>query len=317
MRRNLSVPDDNNEQPQSAVVEDPKEYWYVLLRHRWLIAAVVVGILALVCVGTLLQTPQFKATALIRIDQGKINLVQDFTVEEGRPDYRAFYGTQKRVLTSRTLARRAMDQLDVWSHPLFEIDADLEEPVSEGARDQQIDKLLEMLNVAHVRDTQIMEVSFTTPEPELARDLANVIVHEYIASSVEADSGVARNTTSFIREQIEKLQRGIHEKETLLQEYGKQQDVVLEQSDDIQAQQLSELHHELTRAQSELANAEARYMSLKQSDPSSLPDVYNNATIQDLQREHARLEKEYAELGIKFEPRWPEMQRKSRAVGRS
>ncbi len=187
-------------------------------------------------------------------------------------------------------------------------------PSPKGLRNQQIDRLLEMLNVTHVRDTQIMEVSFIAPEPELARDLANALVNEFIAYNVEADSGVARNTTSFIREQIEKLQRDINEKETLLQEYGKQQDVVLDQSDDILAQQLSELHHELTQAQSELANAEARYMSLEQSDPSSLPEVYNNRTVQELQQEHARLEKEYAELGEKFEPRWPEMQRKRRAL---
>ena len=49
----------------------------------------------------------------------------------------------------------------------------------------------------------------------------------------------------------------------------KQQDVSLEQSDDIVTQQLSDLHHELTQAQSKLAAAEARYVSLRQSDPAS------------------------------------------------
>ena len=315
MPRNTAFPHGHREHLSSVdmEMEDPRKYWYVLLRHRWLIAAVFIGILALTCVGTLLRTPLFKATALVRIDQGKINLVQDLTVEEGRTDLRELYGTQKRVLTSRPLVQRTMDRLDVWTHPLFEVESGGAID-AEAARDRQVNKLLSMLQVTHVRDTQLMEVGFVTPEPELSRDLANALVQEYIAYSVEADSGVARNTSSFIREQIEKLQRDIHEKESLLQEYGKQEDIVLEQSDEIVAQQLSDLHGELTRAQSALAATEARYLSLKQSDAGSNPDVFNNRTIQDLRQEYAKLEKEYAELGIKFEPGWPEMRRKRRAM---
>ena len=59
-----------------------------------------------------------------------------------------------------------------------------------------------MLDVTHVMDTQIMEVTFLSLEPELTRDLANALVHESIAYNVEADSGIARDTTSFIGEQI-------------------------------------------------------------------------------------------------------------------
>lgn len=187
-------------------------------------------------------------------------------MEDSRPGFREFYGTQKRVLTSRTLARRTMDQLDLWSHPLLGTASVSEQQPSESARNKQIDKLHSMMEAMHIRDTQLMEISFVTPEPNLSRDLANALVREYIAYNVEAESGVARNTSSFIREQIEKLQKSILEKETLLQEYGKQQDIVLEQSDDILAQQLSELHSELTQAQSQLAASEAKYLSLKQSD---------------------------------------------------
>ena len=89
---------------------------------------------------------------------------------------------------------------------------------------------------------------------------------------------------------------------------------MLEQSDDIVAQQLSELHHELTVAQAELASAGARYQSLRSSDPASSPEVFNNLTIQQLREEHARLSKEYAELGAKYQPGWPQMKRLKRAL---
>ena len=259
---------DNPELSPGLSIEHAKEYVFVLLRHRWLMAVVFAGILAVTCVGTLLQTPLFKATALVRIDRGKINLVQDTTTDDARLGFREFYGTQRRVLTSRTLAQRTLDQLDAWGHPLL-VSADDLDVTSESGRDKQIDRLLKMLMVTHVRETQLIEATFITPDPDFSRDLANALVREYIAYSVETESGVARNTSSFIREQIEKLQREILEKEMQLQRYGEQQDVSLEQSDDIVTQQLSDLHHELTQAQSKLAAAEARYVSLRQSDPAS------------------------------------------------
>lgn len=304
---------DSPELSPSFSIEHAKQYVFVLLRHRWLMAVVFVGIFAVACVGTLLQTPQFKATALVRIDRGRINLVQDTTVDDSRLGFREFYGTQRRVLSSRTLAQRTLDQLDAWGHPLLLKTGDLD-GTSESGRDKQTERLLKMQKVTHVRDTQLIEVNFNTPDPGFSRDLTNALVREYIAYNVEAESGVARNTSSFIREQIEKLQREIYETEMLLQRYGEQQDVSLEQSDDIVAQQLSDLHHELTQAQSELAATEARYVSLRQSDPASSPEVFNNRTIQELRQEGGRLSKQYAELGAKYQPGWPEMKRLERAI---
>ncbi len=291
-----------------------KGYLYILLKRRWLVAAVIVAILTLTLIGTLVQTPQFKATTLIRIDRGKINLVQDVTVDDARLGFREFYGTQQRVLKSSTLVRRTMDQLDVWAHPLFQVDSDPEVDTPEEIREKQVDKLIKMLQVNHVRNTELVEVSFVGPDPELAAKLANAFVDQYIAFSSEAESGVARSTTTFIREQVEKLQQDIQQKEALLQEYGKKQDIVIEQKEEILTQQLSELHRELTQAKGDLAAAEAHYLSFKQSNPSALPDVFNNRNIQNLQQEYARLEKEYAELAEKFQPGWPDMQRKARAM---
>ncbi len=291
-----------------------KAYFYVLLRRRWLVAAVIVSILTLTIIGTLVQTPQFKATTLIRIDRGKINLVQDVTVHDARLGFREFYGTQQRVLTSSTLVRRIMDQLDIWAHPSFQLNSEPEVDTPEAIREKQVAKLRAMLQVNHVRNTELVEVSFVGPDPKLAASAANAFVDQYIAFNAEAESGVARNTTTFIREQVEKLQQDIQQKEALLQEYGKKQDIVVEQKENLLVQQLSELHRELTQAQGDLAAAEAHYLSFKQSNPSSLPEVFNNRNIQDLQQEYARLEKEYAELAEKFQPGWPDMQRKARAM---
>lgn len=309
MSRQNHHPDGYEEPALGIDVERAKELVFVLLRYRWLVAATFVGVLAITCIATLLQTPQFKASALLRVDRGKLNLVEDHREDDRWLGSREFYGTQRRVLTSRSLAERTLDRLDAWSSPLLE-------PRSHSGDDRKdrLDAFLSMLQVAAVRNTQLLQVSVISPDPAFARDLSNAHTREYISYVSEAESGVAQTTSSFLREQIEKLQREILEKEMLLKQYGEQQDIVVEQSDEIIAQQLSELHHELTLAQGELATAQARYRSLQQSDPASSAVVFNNPTIQRLRQELSTLEKEYAELGMKFEPKWPEMQRKQRAI---
>jgi len=299
-----------DEPPIGVEVEHVKTLLFVLLRYRWIVASVVVGVLAVACVGTLLQTPQFRSSSLLRVDRGRLNVVEDLTEEDRFLGAREFYGTQQRILTSRMLVARTLDRLDAWNHDLMLVD----EPGERNPRDIKIDRFVKMLSVARVRDTQLLDVSVVAPEPAFSRDLANAHAREFIAYLTETESGVARNTSSFIGEQVEKLQRDIQEKEMLLRQYGEQQDIVLEQNDAILAQQMSELHHELTLAQSELAAAQARYQSLRQASPDASPDVFNNPTIQRQRQELSTLQKEYAELGTKFEPKWPAMQRKKRAI---
>ncbi|MFQ5874773.1 MAG: GumC family protein, partial [Dehalococcoidia bacterium] len=227
-----------------------REYWYVILKHRWLIGAVAVTVVAVSAIGSFLQTPQYKATALIQVDRGKINLVQEVMVEDIRAGYREFYGTQQRVLKSRTLARRAMDHLRIWQHPLFEVDAGEESP--EEARQKQIDEFVEMVEVSPVRNTQLVEVSLMTPDPALSARMANALVGQYIAFNAEAESGLARNTASFIREQIQKLQREIQEKEKLLQEYSQREDIVMmDEKENIIVQQLGDLNRQLSEVHAE------------------------------------------------------------------
>jgi hypothetical protein len=48
-----------------------------------------------------------------RTSWAKRRVIFFYTVDDARPGFKEFYGTQTRVLTSRTLVRRTMDQLDV------------------------------------------------------------------------------------------------------------------------------------------------------------------------------------------------------------
>jgi capsular exopolysaccharide synthesis family protein len=292
-----------------------RDYWYVLLKRRWLITAVAVTGAVIVTVRTFMQTPIYMSTAVVQIHRGKINLVGDVMTRDTWAGYNEFYPTQQRVLTSRTLAYRVVDHLQLWNHPYFRGGRVIEGEPTPEARESLAGALGRMLQVSQLRNTQLMEVSFVSPEPELCALLANALVNQYIAFSGETESGVAKNTASFIREQIEKLQAEIQQKQKLLQEYSQRQDIVMvDQKENIVIQQLEDLNKQLTQAQGERAGAEARYRSLQEANPASLTEVANNGSIQSVKQQVAALQKQYAELSTKFQPDWPEMQRLASAI---
>jgi uncharacterized protein involved in exopolysaccharide biosynthesis/Mrp family chromosome partitioning ATPase len=287
-----------------------RECWYVILQRRWLIAAVSSTVLAISAIGSFLQTPQYRATALIQVARGKINLLQDVASGDPRERYDSFYATQQGVLKSRNLALRVMDALELWRHPLFRVDDDAQDSRSEQFRMKRSQRLLEMLQISPVPDTQLVRIRYTTPDPELSARLANGLAHQYIVYSGESASGVARSTSAFIREQIERLQQEIEEMETQLEEYRDKEDLVMmDERENITVQRLRELSRELTLAQAERATAEAHLQRLKQLDVDSFPEILEDGTVQALKRRSAELQKQYAELSTKFKPNYPEVLR--------
>jgi capsular exopolysaccharide synthesis family protein len=285
-----------------------RDYWYIVLKRRWLILAVLTVVLGWFTTRTLMQTPMYSATAVLQLDRGKINLVQDVMIQDYWSGYTEFYPTQARVLQSRDLAQRVVKQLRLWEHPYFTGGAKLEP--NDSTLENLSGAVLGMLQVGQIRNTQLMEVRFTTADPKLSADLANALADQFTTFNSERESNLARNTSGFIREQIEKIQQEIQEKEKLLQDYSQREDLVMvDEKEMIVMKQLDHLNSEVTTARAERAAAEARYRSFAASDPGSLLEVQSHTTVQSLRQERATLEREVAVLSAKFKDDWPELKR--------
>jgi len=285
-----------------------RDYWYIVLKRRWLILAVLTTVLGWFTVRTMMQTPMFSATAVLQLDRGKINLVQDVMIQDYWSGYTEFYPTQARVLQSRDLAQRVVKQLRLWEHPYFTGGAKLE------PTDQNLENLsgavLGMLGVSQIRNTQLMEVRFTTADPKLSAELANALAQQFTTFNSDRESNLARNTSGFIREQVEKIQHEIQEKEKLLQEYSQREDLVMvDEKEMIVMKQLDHLNTEVTQARAERAAAEARYRSIASAGPGALLEVQSHTTVEALRQERAALEREVSVLSSRFKDDWPELKR--------
>ncbi len=290
-----------------------RDYWYVILKRRWLILAILVTVLSVSVIRTLMRKPTYSATAVLQIDRGRINLVQDVMIQDYLSNYTEFYPTQQRVLRSRDLAARVVNQLRLWEHPYFTGGRPL------SPDDRTLENLsgavLGMLQVAQIRNTQLMELRFTAFEPKLAADLSNALAQQYMSFDSEKDSRVARDASGFIREQVAKIQVEIQEKENLLQEYSQREDLVMvDENELIAMRSLEELNSEVTQARAARAAAEGRYRSVASSKAASLGQVRNSATVQNLEMEQTQLERQIGGLAAKFKDDWPELKRAREAL---
>jgi capsular exopolysaccharide synthesis family protein len=291
-----------------------REVYFTLLKHRWAAVAVALATWVVGGFSRMMETPVYRATSLIQIDWGRINLVEDVMVNPTR-GMADLYSTQEKIVKSRVLAERVVEDMKLWEHPLFA-------PAEGAAPDQEklvagiARRIQGMVSVRRIEKTQLVEVSFITPDAALSADLTNSQVRQYIQFNIDSESGIARDTSSFIHDEVAKLQRDIMEKEKVLREYAQKRALVMGETrnDNIVMQRLETLNLQLSEAESDRSAAEARFRSIARANPRSIQEVQNSPAVRELERKRIALGEKYEELSSTFGPDWPEMKRIKNAM---
>ncbi len=248
-----SEPEPSHYLPQASETH-LRDYWYVILKRRWLILAVLVCVVSYSAARALMRKPVYSATSVLQIDRGKINLVRDVMTPDYWSGYNEFYPTQQRVLRSRNLALRVVRQLRLWEHPYFTGGHKLE--ADEQTLENLSGAVVGMLQATQIRSTQLMEIRLTSLDPQLSADLSNALAQQSITFHSESVTTLARDTVGFIREQVEKIQKDIQEHEKLLQEYSQREDLMMvDEKELIVMRQLEELNTALTQSRTARAMA--------------------------------------------------------------
>src|SRR5207237_8673278 len=95
------------------------DYLKVLYKRRWTALTAFVVIVLSVMVYTFTATPIFEARVQILIEKENSNVVTFKEAIEQNQIADDYYQTQYKILQSRALARRTIDGLELWEHPLL------------------------------------------------------------------------------------------------------------------------------------------------------------------------------------------------------
>ncbi len=307
------------------------EYWNVLMRRRWVVFTAVVVLVTIVTIGSFLITPTYRAVCTLQIEREQPNVLQFQQVQPVGYDYMSyndFYQTQYRLLSSRNVARKAMQKLDLRNDPvvnrgvarsgrkgLLRTLASFirKSPLDDLPRDPDkpyIEFILGGLEVEPLKSTHLVEISFVSVDPELASRVANAVANAYIEFNQSARYDTTAQASEFIATQTEELKTQVSDLEARLNEYGKEKQIIgLEDKEDITGQKLAQLNDDVLQAQVETSRKEARYRELANTAPESIPEVTQSNLIQQLRQKSAELEREYTQKSKQFKPDWPDMVR--------
>lgn len=305
---------------------DLREYLLVIVKRRWMILTIMLFIITVTAIYSFLQTPMYKAAAVMYINRINYNIVPEVVSDQTSwMGYEAFFQTEYKLLKSKTLARRVAERLNLSPKDLLPSRGKADKEMSavgstpqqqEERRNAVANQLLGMIQINPLKDTFLCELSFVTPDPKMSMILANAWADEYINSSLESQYQYTQTAEDLISGQVKELQGEIAEKEKMLQEFSLEKNVVkLDNDRSMSSHTLESLNTALSTAVQERIAKEVHYRDIQNVPKASLPQVAGDPVVQQLRSQVSTLERDYADKSKLYKPDYPEMVRIRSQIG--
>ena len=306
---------------------DIGQYWKLLVKRRLIIACSLIAALVIGAAITLMMTPIYIASTTLQIDReaARVLNVDEVAPRESLIQGEEFFQTQYGLLRSRTLTERVIETLGLASSDAFleQMKVDVPE-IEDGDRAGLIQRRRELvlktvqdnMDVAPVRGSRLVAVSFASPDPQLSARVANAFAEGYIQSNLERKFDSSSYAREFLEERLAQTKARLEESERSLVAYAAAQQIInvreagdaTGEAQPLVATSLSALNGALSTATANRVAAEERWRRANAAPVGTLGQVLNSPTAQRLTEERAKLDAEYQQkLGV-FKPDWPEMQ---------
>lgn len=324
------------------------DYIKVVYKRRWTAITAFLLVVGVVAVYTFTAIPIYSAKARLLIESDERNVVEFKQVIEENQTRQDYYQTQYSMLQSRALARKTLDSLALWNKAPFGGAAPPQQPsvwrtirrlprklLSGGggqpaagaagadetvAQSRAIDIFLAHLTVTPVRNSRLVDLKYSLPDPKLATQIVNALARNYIQQNLEYKFMASKEASDWLGDRLGEQRKEVEQAEAKLQQYREQNDAIsLEDRENIVVQKLADLNAAVTRAKMDRLQKEAIYQQLVQSqaNPATLdtfPAILSNSFIQQQKAELARLQNDQAQLSEKLGDKHPEMAKIATAI---
>jgi len=271
------------------------QYWNVI-RKRWKVAtAIVIVVMAATFLASYFSQPLYRSTIQLEIEEENQNLtIEDlFGISSSNQE---FLQTQYVLLRSRGLAQRVIDDHKLLNDPEFYPPGITGKTADEirQIRDGIAGGLIGGVEVTPVHNTRLVLISYTGSSPRLAQKIADAWGESFIRMNVAKKLESVRQANEFLSDQIARVQAGLEQSRRELVDYGKSKGIISvdEGSGNVTIQKLAQLNTDVTAAQNELYEKQARYRSLQGTSPESV--AASDGNVSRVNEELSRLQREYA-----------------------
>ncbi|MXN67306.1 succinoglycan transporter [Stappia sp. GBMRC 2046] len=291
---------------------------------KWL-APLTIGCAALTFVGLQLAPSYYRADSKILIEGSEaVYPGENRGVEEERAllDEEGV-ASQVQLLTSRDLSRRVAKRLDLAAIPEFEAESGglvsgvlsmlgiKRDSGFVSPEERVLEVYYDNLKVYRVEGSRVIAVEFSAQAPELAANVSNSIVEEYLDLQAAAKRQSTEFAAAALEPQIKRLREDVTAAQKRVETYRANNDLLLgADNQTLSQQQLGELSTQLSEARAARTEAEAKARLIREllnsgGSLETASDVLNSQLIQRLRERQVALQSQIAELSTTLLPNHP------------
>ncbi|HVZ16948.1 MAG TPA: polysaccharide biosynthesis tyrosine autokinase [Terriglobales bacterium] len=292
------------------------QYWPILRKHRWTIAATIIIFVTLATVITLRTTPIYDAVGRIAISRENNDVLGFKSSGEASSadndfDYAVALDTQIRILQSDAIALATAKALQLDKMPPFSSATKANDLLAAPSVDTRQEAALMSfiqsgLKIVVVPKTRIIEIRFSNSDPQLAAKIVNTLVNVYIEQNFKAKFESAMQTSDWLSKQLSDLQLKVETSQEKLVQYQKAHGILgIDEKQNIVTQKLDELNRELTAAEADRIQKEARYRMTTSGSSELIANMDSNALLPVLRKQEADLRTQIAQAEVQLGPAHP------------
>lgn len=318
--RNYS-PDTLPQPAEEGSALDLHAFWRTVVRRRWLILPFFTAVVLVTALMTVRQTKIYDAVCTIIIDVNAPRVLDKEAVQDvmdsGTGSYwysKEYYETQYKVLTSRAVAQRVGDKLQLASAAAF-VGAGPDGVKASAGAPATIDvvgKLQRNLRIEPVKESRMVRIRYEDPDPAQAALIANAFAEAYITENLSVRSSTTANASEWLEVQLVDLEKKLDDSGKSLFDFKREHDIVATSWEDRQSmvsQRLTATNDALTRARVRRAELQARNEAISGVgaaldkggiDVESLQPVATNNAIQAIKVRYVEAQSECADLRVKY-----------------
>jgi polysaccharide chain length determinant protein (PEP-CTERM system associated) len=284
---------------QDMIEIDLREYFSIIWHRKWfVIGAMVIALLASYFISiNITKIYQSSTLVMVKEDNGMENLFSEqLSFGMGKSNK---VGTYTEILQSRRILTKVIEKLDLRNLETGELIS------TKG--------LKEMISISG-GENNLITITVNYSDAEMARNIANTIVEEFMEENREMNSVELKGADKFITEQLAKTESKLIELEDRLLEYKEEHGVILpSEQGKVTLEKLTEVETAKAKAEVELKQSEvslaevSKKLSKEDKEITSTKVITDNPIVKNHQQQLANLEVELAGLKESYTDKHPKI----------
>jgi capsular exopolysaccharide synthesis family protein len=292
------------------------DYLIILRKHQWLLLTFLVTVVTVVTIASFKMKPVYEAAARVEVDkesQGMLPFQPGAGYDDEYVDLQQYLETQAKILQSETLALQTIKSLDLGRYPEFGGSSSgliFKQGGAAPKRPAILGAFLGNLSVKLVPNSRLVEVRFEAQDPQLAAQVVNTHVQNYIEANFRSKYDATTQASNWLSGELEELRIKVKQSEDERLAYERANHIwQIDEKQDITTQKLADLSKAATEAQTFLAEKEALYRMAASGNVDAVPSAQTNLVVQDLLKRKSELDQSYADAVTQYGPNYPKVQR--------